>query len=52
VLFEDIWTSSLLLRTAQAEKTLNEFLPQGSLFRKYFEEVRTGISSAPLDRIK
>jgi hypothetical protein len=44
VLFEDLWEESLGIGEAEARSVLERHLPQGSLFRKYFDQVMSEVA--------
>ncbi len=37
ILFEDLWQSAQNMKPAAAQRTLDQFMPKGSLFRKCFD---------------
>ena len=46
VIFEDLWRDGHALKEAEAREIIDKYLPGGSLFRKYFDQVEKALRSS------
>ena len=49
VLFEELWQASLQLSEEEARKTVDRFLPKGSSFRKFFDQLVSQMPQSSTD---
>ena len=47
ILFEELWRESRTLCLNQARQTIDQFLPDGSLFRKYYDQLKADGRDSP-----
>lgn len=46
LIYEDLWLAASEMKLAEAQKILDQFMPEGSAFRKYFDKVSRAASIA------